>query len=178
MSEPTLTAWIYDSPMGAIAGEVRLKDLEQRGGLTVVDAITLTWMSGADRPELGHVRHRTGSAAAKGSVLGALAGTLLLAPAAGAAAGAGVGALVQRLRGAGIDAQVLTDIRERLRPGTSALVLLSRDADPDLVGPFLERDRARGDVSLVRADLRDDAPDVLRALLDGFEGPPAPSPQP
>jgi uncharacterized membrane protein len=118
------------------------------------------------------VRHKTGSAAGKGSVLGAVVGALVLAPAAGAAAGAGVGALVQKLRGSGIDEQVVADLRERLHPGTSALVVLSRDADPDLVLPFLRRDRERGDVTLVRADLRDDAPEVLRDLVADFRDPP------
>src|SRR4051794_37057943 len=117
--------------MGAVAGEVRLKGLEQQGGLTVLDAITLTWMPGSDQPQIGHLRHKTGSAAGKGSVLGAVVGTLVLAPVVGAAAGAGVGALVERLRGTGLDETVLTDIRDQLRPGTSALLVLSRDADPE-----------------------------------------------
>jgi uncharacterized membrane protein len=173
MSRFTLTAWLYDSPLGAVAGEVRLKDLEQQGAVTVLDAITLSWVAGSDQPQIGHLRHKTGSAAAKGSVLGAVVGSLVLASVAGAAAGAGFGALVQRLKGTGIDEQILTDIRAELRPGTSALLVLSRDADPDLVRPFLKQDQARGDVTLIRADLREDAPEVLRQLLEAMPRPPA-----
>jgi uncharacterized membrane protein len=161
----TLTVWLYDSAMGAAAGEVRLKDLQQQGALTVLDAVTVTWVAGAHEPRLGHLRHETTTAATKGSVLGALLGSLLLAPALGAAAGAGVGALAQRLRGTGIDREFLEKVKERVKPGTSALVVLSTDAHVDLVRPFIERGRARGDVKLMLVDLADGASDALVDLL-------------
>jgi uncharacterized membrane protein len=161
----TLTVWLYDSAMGAAAGEVRLKNLQQHGALTVLDAVTVTWVAGAHEPRLGHLRHETTTAATKGSVLGALLGSLLLAPALGAVAGAGVGALAQRLQGTGIDREFLEKVRERVQPGTSALVVLSTDADVDAVRPFIERGRARGDVKLMLVDLADGASDALTELL-------------
>ena len=178
MSQFTLTAWLYDSPMGAVAGEVRLKDMEARGALTVLDAITLTWVAGADQPKIGHLRHKTGSAVGKASVLGAVVGSLVLTPVVGAAAGAGLGALAQRLKGTGIDEHLLTDIQEQLRPGTSALLVLSRDADFDVLMPFIQRGRARGDVTLIRSDLSEGAPQALQDLLDDLGRPPGPPPAP
>ncbi|WP_019146296.1 DUF1269 domain-containing protein [Aeromicrobium massiliense] len=165
MGTSSLTVWHYDSAMGASGGEVRLKDLQERGALTVLDAITVTWARGADRPRIGHLRHRTTVAASRGSVLGALAGAVLLAPLAGAAAGAGVATVVQRLRSTGIDDGVLEGIRGRLAPGTSALLVLSADADVDAVRPFVERGLARGDVTLMHVQLADDAPETLAALV-------------
>lgn len=164
MPATTLTVWVYDTPMGASAGEVRLKDLRERGALRVLDAITVTWFRGAHEPRIGHLRHRTARAAVGGSVLGALVGSLVMAPTAGAAAGAGLATWAQRLSGTGIDAELLADVRERLVPGTSALLVLSSDADLDVVRPFVERGLARGDVSLVHARLRDDAPEALRQV--------------
>jgi uncharacterized membrane protein len=161
----TLTVWLYDSAMGAAAGEVRLKNLQQQGALTVLDAVTVTWVMGAHEPRLGHLRHETTSAVTKGSVLGALLGSLLLAPALGAVAGAGAGALAQKLRGTGIDRQFLEKVKERVKPGTSALVVLSSDANVDAVRPFIERGRARGDVKLMLVDLPDGASDALADLL-------------
>ena len=128
---PTLTVWHYDTPLGAEAGEVRLKALQERGSLTVHDAVTVAWMPGAHEPHVGHFRHATSGAAGKGSVLGALVGMLVLAPAAGAAAGAGVAAVAQRLRGTGIDQDFLEDVTAHLAPGTSAMLVLSSDADLD-----------------------------------------------
>lgn len=173
MAEPTaptsLTVWIYDSAPGAAAGEVRLKDLAEHGGARILDAITVTWMPGAEAPLLGHLRHQTVGAATKGSLIGALIGALLLAPAVGAGVGAGAAALAQRLRDTGIDQALLDQVRERLVPGTSALVILSSDHDLGAVGSMLERGRERGDVHLLHAALSAEAPAALQALLRDLE---------
>lgn len=162
---PTLTVWRYDTPLGADAGAVRLKALQEREALTVLDAITVAWMPGAHEPRIGHLRHATGTAAGKGSVLGALVGLLVLAPAAGAVAGAGLGALTQRLRGTGIDRGFLERLEEHLVPGTSALVVLSTDADLDAVRPVMERGLARGDVVLLHVQLDPEAPEAIREAV-------------
>ena len=162
----SLTVWHYDSAMGAAAGELRLRNLEERGALTVIDAITVVWMPHTPHPRVGRLHSKTGAGARRGAVLGAFAGALVLAPAAGAAAGAGVGALAGRLKDTGIDDAFLEEMKARLVPGTSALLVLSRDADLDAVRPFLERGRSRGDVTLMHAALSDDAPDALTELLD------------
>ena len=183
MSTTSLTVWHYDTAMGAAAGEIRLKDLQQQGGVRIVDAITVTWVPGADKPHVGHVLRQGPTAVAKGSALGALVGTLFLAPVAGAAAGAGVAAVAHRLRDTGIDQAFLEDITARLKPGTSALLVLSADADLDVLRPFIERGLARGDVRLMHAELNADVPIELRRLLgqdtDDDENPdPTPDPNP
>jgi uncharacterized membrane protein len=99
---PTLTIWIYDSALGAAAGEVRLKNLQKRNALQVHDEVTVTWMPGAHQPRIGHLRHETSATATRDSVLGGLVGLIFLAPETGAA-GAGLAALAHRLRGTGID---------------------------------------------------------------------------
>ena len=160
---PTLTVWIYDSALGAAAGEVRLKDLRRRNALQVHDAVTLSWMPGAHQPRIGRLRRETSAAA--GSVLGGLVELTFLAPAAEAKAGPRVVALAQRLRGTGIDQTFLEQIKAHLRPGASALFVLSGHADLDEVRPVIERGLARGDVVLVHALLSDDAPEVLREAV-------------
>ena len=98
-------------------------------------------------------------------MLGAFVGMLVLAPAAGAAAGAGVAAIAQRLRGTGIDQDFLAEVTAHLVPGTSALLVLSSDADLEAVRTTIERGLARGDVTLLHAELADDAPAALRDLV-------------
>jgi len=156
--------------MGASAGELRLRSLEERRALTVIDAITLVWMPATPEPRVGRLRSRSGAGARRGAVLGALAGALVLAPAAGAAVGSGVGALAGRLHHTGIDEAFLAEMEARLVPGTSALLVLSENADLDAIRPFLERGRSRGDVTLMHAVLRDDAPQTLRDLLGVLPG--------
>jgi uncharacterized membrane protein len=156
--------------MGAAAGEVRLKDLQEQGALTVVDAVTVTWVRGSHEPRVGHLRHSTTGPVTRGSMLGALVGSLLLVPLAGAAAGAGIAALTQKVRGTGIDEAFLEELKQNLSAGTSALLVLSKDADLDVVRPFVERGLARGDVRLMHAWLPEDAPETLRKLVDDASG--------
>lgn len=169
----TLTVWRYDTPLGADAAEVRLKAVQEKGAITVQDAVTVAWMPGAHQPRIGHLRHATAGAAGKGSVLGALVGLLVLAPAAGAATGAGIAAIAQRLRGTGIDQAFLDDVSGHLVPGTSALLVLSDDADLEVVRPMIQRGLARGDVVLLHAELDDDAPEAIRDLVRDLTPPSA-----
>ncbi len=159
---PTLTVWIYDTALGAAAGEVRLRNLRERHALEVHDAITVSWMPGSHLPRIGHLRHETSAAATRGSVLGGLVGLIFLAPAPGVAAGDGIAALAQRLHGTGIDQMFLEEMKAQLHPESSALLVLSGDADLDQVRPVIERGLARGDVVLMHAQLPQDAPDMLR----------------
>ncbi len=164
----TLTVWHYDTAMGAAAGEVRLKDLQQQGAVRVVDAITVTWVPGADEPHLGHLLRHGPASVARGSMLGAMLDRLLLPPSPGVAPD--VPALAERLRDTGIDEPFLQEVRSRITPGTSALLVLSSDADLEAVRGFVERGLARGDVRLMRARLEDGAPDALRALVEPASG--------
>jgi uncharacterized membrane protein len=158
---PSLTVWRYDTPLGADAGGVRLKGLEQQGALKVHDAITVTWLKEEKQPRIGHLRHATSAATGKGTLLGGLIGLVVLAPAAGAVAGASIGAAAHRLRGTGIDRTFLQEVKDALAPGTSALVVLASDADLDAIRPFLDRD----DSVLIHAELSADAPEVLASAI-------------
>ena len=114
---PSLTVWRYDAPMGADAGAVRLKNLEQQGALTVHDAITVTWLKQEKQPASASCATRRLPPQARASLLGGLIGLVVLAPAAGAAAGAAIGAVAHRLRGTGIDRTLLEEVQERPRAG-------------------------------------------------------------
>jgi uncharacterized membrane protein len=157
-----LTVWHYDTPLGADAGELRLKRLVEAGALTVHDAVAAIWMPGAAAPTIRKLHHGTAKAAGKGSILGGLLGIVVLAPVAGAAVGATAGALTHRLRRAGIDDDTVAKIRERLRPGTSALLVLSSDEDLEKLRPML----AHREATLLHVELGDDAPSALKELLE------------
>jgi len=175
LSNASLTVWHYTSAMGAGAGEVRLRTMEEQGVVSVIDAVVLVWMPGTPQPRVGRLRSRTGAGARRGAVLGALAGALVLAPVGDAAAGSSTRALANRLRQTGVDELFLHEVTSRLHPGSSALLVLAEDVDIDAVRPFLERGRSRGDVTLMHAVLRKDAPNAFRELLDELPATP-PSP--
>ena len=159
---PSLTVWRYPTPLGVDAGELLLRRLEEKGALTVHDAVAVTWMPGADRPEVRRVRHRTAGAAGRGTFWGALVGTLVLAPVAGAAVGATTAAVVARLRHAGVPDETVDALLGAMTPGTSALFVVTSDADPAVVGPAL----AAGEAELIHADMDDETEAELRRLLD------------
>ena len=81
-----------------------------------------------------HTSH-TGLATAGGAIWGGfwglLFGLLFLIPFAGWAMGAGLGALFGHLREKGIDQAFQQQVRDALRPGTSALFLVIEHATPD-----------------------------------------------
>jgi uncharacterized membrane protein len=174
MSNPALTVWIYDSALGAAAAEVRLRHLRDRRALEVHDAITVSWMPGSHRPRIGHLRPETSAAAARRSVLRGLVDLIFLAPTTEVTAGGSLAALAQRLRDTGIDQAFLEQVKAQLHPESSALLVLSGDADLDVVRPVIERGLARGDVVLMHAQLPLDAPKILRAAVLELQGPAGP----
>jgi uncharacterized membrane protein len=159
---PDLTVWRYPTPLGVDAGEVRLKRLVEQGALTVHDAAAVIWMPGAEAPTIRRLRHGRAKAAGAGSVLGGLLGLVVLAPAAGVAVGAAAGAAGHKLRAAGIDDDVVRRIREQLEPGTSALLVLSSDAQVDLLRPALKHRES----TPIHVELSDDAPEELRRFFE------------
>ncbi|WP_028644962.1 DUF1269 domain-containing protein [Nocardioides sp. URHA0020] len=156
----SLTVWCFDTPVGAEAGALRLKGLEQKDALVVHDAVELIWMPGADEPTVRQLRHGTGEGSAKGAFWGGVAGIFVLAPIAGAAVGGAVGGLVARLR-RGVSDDFIARVREQITPGTSALLVLSSNAKAELIGPAIEA----MDATLLIAELDDDLSPELRALV-------------
>lgn len=157
---PTLWAWIYDSPKGAAAGRVRLDRLSRRGAVVVVDAATVSWVRGAHRPRIGfpHLGWMTG--ANRGSALGAVLERLLFPE---KASPDHVHDLAVELRGTGLDESFLTQLCEAFEPDSSALLVLSREADLDEVELVIERGIARADVRLLHTFLTDREVRVLEA---------------
>lgn len=139
LDEPTVSAWIYDSPRGAAAGQVRLRRLSQRGAVEVEDAATVSWVRGAHRPRIQRVGvGRRDSSWTVTALLRALA------PASTAPDEASRWEL---------DPGFVDELRDAIRPDASALVVVSRRARLTEVDLVIERGIARGDVRLLHTPL-------------------------
>ena len=66
-----------------------------------------------------------------GMVWGLLFGVLFFVPFLGVAIGAGMGALMGKITQSGIDREVQDQVRDMLKPGTSALFLMVEKVTPD-----------------------------------------------
>lgn len=83
--------------------------------------------------------HEVGGGAAWGGFWGLLFGLLFFVPVLGFAVGAGVGAMMGKLAKAGIDEEFEKQVRDMLRPGTSALFLVVENVTPDKATAALSR---------------------------------------
>ena len=75
--------------------------------------------------------HHIASGATWGGFWGLLFGMLFFVPLFGLALGAGFGALIGRLESSGLDREFQEQVREMLKPGTSALFLVVEKVTPD-----------------------------------------------
>ena len=135
---PNLTIWRFPTAFGVDSAELRLKWLEEQHAIRVHDAVAVIWMPRADKPVVRHLRHRRAAKTGRGALWGAVLGTLVLAPVAGAAVGATAAALTDRLRKGCVDEDTIRSLSTSLTPGTSALVLEASDADPAVVAPVIK----------------------------------------
>jgi uncharacterized membrane protein len=75
--------------------------------------------------------HEVGGGAAWGGFWGLFFGLVFFVPVLGLAVGAGMGALMGKLTKSGIDKEFETQVRDMLKPGTSALFMVVEKVTPD-----------------------------------------------
>jgi uncharacterized membrane protein len=98
-----------------------------------------------------------------GSLLGLLVGFLLGGPIASLVIGAVSGALGGDLANLGIDQRFIKEVSEALQPGTSALFLIVREADPGVALSALERHTG----TVYYTSLPVESEESLRQILSG-----------
>jgi uncharacterized membrane protein len=157
------TVWKFDNPDGAEQAKTILKEAEQEGLVKVVDHAVVSWPEGADRPDtdVGHDEKRRGTV--WGGFLGVLIGMLFFIPVIGGLAGAAIGAAVKAMDGTGITKKELETIRAEVTPGTSALFVVTENADLDRLA-----ERMHGmNWQLVTTNLTDDERKVVTDTFGG-----------
>lgn len=129
------TAWRFDGTEGADNAVVRLKQLDAQDLINVVDVAVLRWPEYAPEPVTReHVTQEGGK----------------------------VATMVRKLQRAAVDASMIETVKHDLRPGTSAMVLLSTDAAIDAVVQAFEGQP----MELVRTDMSVPDQDRLRLAVD------------
>ncbi|MFF7361365.1 DUF1269 domain-containing protein [Streptomyces sp. NPDC008125] len=133
----TLAAWKIRTADAAEHAEASLTSLQKQGLIKIIDAAVAGRPIDRAKPRTRQLRSLVGAGALGGTFWGPLFGLLLLMPLLGAAIGAAAGALGGRLADAGIDDDFITEVKEQVTPGTSALLRLTRDEITDRIGAAL-----------------------------------------
>jgi uncharacterized membrane protein len=129
----TLTVWKFPTPSGAEQAEATALSLQKQQLITVHDAATVSWETGKKKPKTRQANNLTGAGALGGSFWGLLFGLIFFVPLLGMAIGAGIGALAGSMSDVGIDDRFVKEVRDQVKPGTSALFILTSDAVQDKV---------------------------------------------
>lgn len=129
------TAWRFVDTEGADSAVVRLKHLDSQDMINVMDVAVLRWPEYAPEPMTQeHVTEEGGR----------------------------VSSMIRRLQHPVIDGSMIETVKHDLRPGTSALVLLSSDANIDAVVYAFEGQP----LELIRTDMSVPEQDRLRLAVD------------
>ena len=158
----TFTVWKFNDPDGAANAETALKAGAADGLVTIVDHAVMTWPPGADKPETHHKHDSAKRGAGWGALWGVLGGALFAVPVLGGVVGVGIAALAKSTEGTGITKEDLAKIRTEVVEGTSALFLVTEDADLDKLG-----ERFRFNTTLITTNLTDEE---RTTLLETFGG--------
>jgi uncharacterized membrane protein len=111
--------------------------------------------------------HSVGGGATWGMFWGLLFGLLFFVPFFGMAVGAGLGALLGKVEKTGVDKAFQQQVREMLRPGTSALFLIIERVTPDKAVAAL---RQYGG-TVLKSSLSETAEAELQQALHGSSAP-------
>ena len=88
-----MTVWKFEDPAGAGIALSTLESLADQQLITLQDAATVSWQSGAKKPKTRQQQSLTGAGALGGAFWGLLFGLLFFIPLLGMALGAAVGAI-------------------------------------------------------------------------------------
>jgi uncharacterized membrane protein len=107
--------------------------------------------------------HAVGAGTTWGMFWGFLFGLLFFVPILGMAVGAGMGAIMGKITKSGIDKQFASQVRDMLKPGTSALFLVVEKVTPDKAVEALSQYGG----TVLKTSLSQDAEKELQEALHG-----------
>jgi uncharacterized membrane protein len=128
------TAWRFPSTEGGDNAVVRLKQLDSKDLINLVDIAVLRWPEYAEQPITTEHAHEQGGK---------------------------VSSLVRRLQHPAIDSSMIESVKGDLRPGTSAVVVMSSEGEPEAIVHAFEDQP----LELIRSDLSVPDQDRLRLAL-------------
>jgi uncharacterized membrane protein len=127
------------------------------------DAVAVIVRDAEGKYKVTTSHHAVGAGATWGMFWGLLFGVLFFIPVFGMAVGAGLGALFGKIEKSGIDQQFQKQVRDMLKPGTSALFVVVEKVTPDKA---VEGLREFGG-TVLKSSLSNEAQSELQSALHG-----------
>jgi uncharacterized membrane protein len=153
-----LVVLAFDTPDGASRMSAEIERMQKMQLITLEDAAVVTrQMDG--KAQVKQANNLVGAGAFGGAFWGMLIGLLFLVPWLGLAVGAISGALAGKFADIGVDDKFIKSVAETIRPGTSALFLMIREATPDRV---LDEIRGWPGVTVLQTSLSKESEAKLR----------------
>lgn len=138
----TLVVSAFDDEGTADEVQLSLQKMEKAYLIDLNDSVVIV-RHGNGKVVIKQTHNLTQDGALAGGLCGAIIGAMFANPVIGFVAGAAAGAAVGATEDIGIDDKFLSQVGESLTPGTSALAILVRRSDPELVLPELEKYEGR-----------------------------------
>ncbi|WP_405851597.1 DUF1269 domain-containing protein [Streptomyces sp. NBC_00090] len=120
----------YDDRGVADAAFATVQDL-QRDYVVHLNGLAVVSVDDDGRTHVDTTSRIVGVSAASGALWGAIFGILFLLPGVGLVTGAAVGGLVGRLSKSGVDEQFREQVRDLLKPGSAAVVVMASKITDD-----------------------------------------------
>jgi uncharacterized membrane protein len=158
-----LVAVVFKDETTAFEMRTALLKMQKHYLIEMEDSVVVT-KDAKGKIKLDQAVNLTSAGAVGGGFWGLLIGMLFLNPLLGAAVGAGFGALSGKLSDIGINDQMMKDVAQSFRPGSSALFVLVRKATSDKVIAGLKEFAGKGTV--FQSSLSKDDEAALREVLE------------
>jgi uncharacterized membrane protein len=157
----TLSVWEFDTSAGADEAHVKVDRLHAEEVFTVSDGAIVSWEPGTRKPRTAPFPSADPEGALGGSFWGFLFGVMFFVPLIGMTLGAATGIIAGALTDVGIDDNFIRRIRRDIRPGTSALFVLTSSTEVDRLTEAFRGANAR----LLQADLSDKQEAAIRTAF-------------
>jgi len=158
-----LVVVVFNDEITAFEMRTALLKMQKEYLIELEDAVVVT-RDAKGRTKLDQAVNLTSAGAVGGGFWGLLIGMIFLNPLLGAAVGAGAGALSGKLTDIGVNDQMMKDIGQSFKPGTSGLFVLVRKATADKVLAGLKEFAGKG--KLFQTSLSKDDEHALREVLE------------
>jgi uncharacterized membrane protein len=159
----SLVAVVFEDDATAFEMRAALLRMQKENLIELEDSVVVT-RNAKGRVKLDQATSLTSAGAIGGGFWGMLIGLIFLNPLLGAAIGATAGGISARFTDIGVNDQVMREIGQSIKPGSSALFVLVRRATADKVLDGLKAFAGKGKV--FQTSLNKDQEATLREALE------------